>query len=64
MKSIILCFVKRPYLQNKNTGEIHNKKCSSLRYAEKKNLAKLTAKKKDRILKDNPSCKCGLCKSV
>ena len=64
MKSIILCFVKRPYLQNKNTGEIHNKKCSSLRYDEKKNLTKLTANKKDRILKDNLSCKCGLCKSV
>ena len=64
MKTIILCFVKKPFIQNINTGEIHNKNCQSLRYAERKNFRKLTTKQKDEVLKLYPSNQCKICKSV
>jgi len=64
MNTIILCFFSKPYLQNLNTGEVHNKKCPSLKFAEKKNFKKLTTKQKDEVIRANPENLCKRCKSV
>lgn len=64
MNTIILCFTRKPYLQNVNTLEVHNKCCPSLKFSEKKNFKKLTTKQKDEVISKSETHICKRCKSV
>lgn len=54
---------ERPYILNRHTLEIHNKKCHCIEDMKNSNKRYITKKKRDKIISENPESVCGRCKS-